>query len=400
MEIAQQKEREGKIDEANDYFYRALEISPDLYPPLIAQLKERHIQFIVSPYESDAQLGFLFRNNYIDLVISEDGDTLVYGCRRVLFKLDKGVGEEIDMSRLSRCTKLNFCDWTHDMFTYLCVLSGCDYLPSLRGVGIVRAYQAVSRGRTPAGIFAALREARSIPAEYESGFARAVFTFRHQTVFDPQRRAAVPLLPLPAALQSAPPDYLGPVLPPLLAQRVAAGEAHPVTHRPVGTAGQAMGANGSMGSNGSMGTMGSVGLNGSVGSMGAVGSNGSFGTMDTVGLNGTISTMDTAGSMGLNGSMGSASGSMEEEPGEPRFSSPFVSVSFRALIERPSERGLPPRGDLSHLDFASGSAVKRAMVLESPPRKRPAVQQIGPSPVAAKCVNAFLDQFRRSLSQH
>ena len=92
---------------------------------------------------------------------------------------------------------------------------------------------------------------------------------------------------------------------------------------------------------------------------------------------------------------------MEEpgEAGEVRFSSPFVSISFRALIERPSERGLPRKGDLSHLDFASGSAVKRAMVMESPPRKRPTVERIGPSPVAAKCVNAFLDQFRRSLTQ-
>ena len=337
MEIAQQKEREGKIDEASDYFYRALEISPDLYSPLIAQLKERNIQFVVSPYESDAQLGFLFRNNYIDLVITEDGDTLVYGCRRVLFKLDKGVGEEIDMSRLSLCTKLNFCDWTHDMFTYLCVLSGCDYLASLRGIGIVRAYQAVSRGRTPAGIFAYLRGVTDVPADYENGFARAVFTFRHQTVFDPQRRAAVPLLPLPASLQAQPPAYLGPVLPADLAARIAAGEVDPLTHRPVGAMEEENGENGETGETG--------------------------------------------------------------ETGEVRFSSPFVSISFRALIERPSERGLPRKGDLSHLDFASGSAVKRAMVLESPPRKRPTVQRIGPSPVAAKCVNAFLDQFRRNLTQ-
>ena len=233
MEIAQQKEREGKIDEASDYFYRALEISTDLYPPLISKLKELSIQFLVSPYESDAQLGFLFRNNYIDLVITEDGDSLVYGCRRVLFKLDKGVGEEIDMSRLSRCTKLNFCDWTHDMFTYLCVLSGCDYLPSLHGIGFVRAYQAVSRGRTPAGIFEYLRGMTTVPIEYENGFARAVFTFRHQTVFDPQRRATVPLLPLPASLQSQPPAYLGPLLPCELAKRIAAGEVDAVTHREI-----------------------------------------------------------------------------------------------------------------------------------------------------------------------
>lgn len=340
MEIAQQKEREGKIDEASDYYYRALEISPDLYYPLIAQLKERNIQFMVSPYESDAQLGFLFRNNYIDLVITEDSDTLVYGCRRVLFKFKEGSGDEIDMSRLSACTKFDFRDWTHDMFTYLCVLAGCDYLPSLRGIGIIHAYQVVSRGRTPAGIFANLRGFTEVPAEYESGFTRAVFTFRHQTVFDPRRRAAVPLLPLPASLQAQPPAYLGPVLPADLAARIAAGEVDPLTHRPVGAMEE---------------------------------------------------EDEEIGGTGGTGGTG--------ETGEIRFSSPFVSISFRPLIERPSERGLPRKGDLSHLDFASGTAVKRAMVLESPPRKRPAVQRIGPSPVTTKCVNTFLDQFRKNLTQ-
>lgn len=375
MEIAQQKEREGKIDEASDYFYRALEISTDLYPPLISKLKELNIQFLVSPYESDAQLGFLFRNNYIDLVITEDGDSLVYGCRRVLFKLDKGVGEEIDMSRLSRCTKLNFCDWTHDMFTYLCVLSGCDYLPSLHGIGFVRAYQAVSRGRTPAGIFEYLRGVTTVPIEYENGFARAVFTFRHQTVFDPQRRATVPLLPLPASLQSQPPAYLGPLLPCELAERIAAGEVDAVTHREIRERMEEENERGNERGN-------------------------EFRNEYRNELRNELGVQSgREAESPENRQIGESVGSIGSIGSEQRFTSPFVSVSFRALIERPSERGLPRRGDLSHLDFASGSAVKRALVLESPPHKRPAVQRIGPSPVTARCVNAFLDQFRRNLSQ-
>ena len=380
MEIAQQKEREGKIDEASDYFYRALEISTDLYPPLISKLKELSIQFLVSPYESDAQLGFLFRNNYIDLVITEDGDSLVYGCRRVLFKLDKGVGEEIDMSRLSRCTKLNFCDWTHDMFTYLCVLSGCDYLPSLHGIGFVRAYQAVSRGRTPAGIFEYLRGMTTVPIEYENGFARAVFTFRHQTVFDPQRRATVPLLPLPASLQSQPPAYLGPLLPCELAKRIAAGEVDAVTHREIRERMEEENEHGNEFRN----ELGNEFRN-------ELGNELRNELGNELGVQSGRETESPE-----NREIGESIGSIGSEQ---RFTSPFVSVSFRALIERPSERGLPRRGDLSHLDFASGSAVKRALVLESPPHKRPAVQRIGPSPVTARCVNAFLDQFRRNLSQ-
>jgi 5'-3' exonuclease len=44
----------------------------------------------------DAQLAFLSLTGAVDLVITEDSDALVYGCRRVLFKLDKdGSGDEI-----------------------------------------------------------------------------------------------------------------------------------------------------------------------------------------------------------------------------------------------------------------------------------------------------------------
>jgi exonuclease-1 len=46
------------------------------------------IPFIVAPYEADAQLGFLYRQGMVDLVITEDSDALVYGCRTVLYKLD------------------------------------------------------------------------------------------------------------------------------------------------------------------------------------------------------------------------------------------------------------------------------------------------------------------------
>jgi exonuclease-1 len=38
---------------------------------------------VVAPYEADAQLAYLSRNRMVDFVISEDSDTLPYGCRRV-----------------------------------------------------------------------------------------------------------------------------------------------------------------------------------------------------------------------------------------------------------------------------------------------------------------------------
>lgn len=56
-----------------------------------------NIQYIVAPYEADAQLAYLYMNQIVDLVITEDSDLLAYGCEKVLFKLDtNGWGVEID----------------------------------------------------------------------------------------------------------------------------------------------------------------------------------------------------------------------------------------------------------------------------------------------------------------
>lgn len=41
------------------------------------------IECIVAPYEADAQLAYLCKENMVDLVITEDSDLLVFGCQRV-----------------------------------------------------------------------------------------------------------------------------------------------------------------------------------------------------------------------------------------------------------------------------------------------------------------------------
>ncbi len=83
-----------------------------------------------------------------------------------------------------------------------------------------------------------------VPREYETGFQRALWTFRHQRVFCPSARRLVNLRPLPpggladgvlvlAALPGkgeADLPFLGPVLPDAVAEAIAVGGALPLTH--------------------------------------------------------------------------------------------------------------------------------------------------------------------------
>ena len=46
-------------------------------------LKAADVDFIVAPFEADAQMAYLAVNDIVHSVITEDSDLLPYGCPRV-----------------------------------------------------------------------------------------------------------------------------------------------------------------------------------------------------------------------------------------------------------------------------------------------------------------------------
>ena len=46
---------------------------------------------MIAPYEADSQLAFLNKNGYINLVISNDTDLILYGSKSILFSMDKNL---------------------------------------------------------------------------------------------------------------------------------------------------------------------------------------------------------------------------------------------------------------------------------------------------------------------
>ena len=74
--------------------------------PLLAPRNVPSPTALAAPRKADAQLAALSRAGAVDLVVSEDGDCLVFGCRRVLFKLESdGSGQEIQLRHLAARTR-------------------------------------------------------------------------------------------------------------------------------------------------------------------------------------------------------------------------------------------------------------------------------------------------------
>lgn len=111
-----------------------------------------------------------------------------------------GNGKEIRLADLSQNTPMRFHNFTLDMFRQMCILSGCDYLDSISGLGVKKAHGLLNKYRTMDRVFRFLKNDRNyvVPPEYEEAFERAERTFLHQTVYDNvNQKVRFPFIPSP-----------------------------------------------------------------------------------------------------------------------------------------------------------------------------------------------------------
>lgn len=85
MQLALQLRQQGDHAAARNQYVRAVDINPEMAARVINTLKQcrQSVKYVVAPYEADAQLAYLCKERIVSAVISEDSDTLPYGCNDV-----------------------------------------------------------------------------------------------------------------------------------------------------------------------------------------------------------------------------------------------------------------------------------------------------------------------------
>ncbi|KAK4704526.1 exonuclease 1, partial [Phenoliferia sp. Uapishka_3] len=215
---------EGQKGLARDCFVKGVDVTPEMAYQLI--------KYIVAPYEADPQLAYLERNGFVDGIITEDSDLLVFGCRNVLFKLD-GDGNCVHVARdqFSRCREYDFSGWTDKEFRQMAILSGCDYVDSIVGLGLKTAYRLMRKYKTAEKViqFVRLAGQHKVPIDYLKDFQRAELTFCHQRVFDPESKKLVHLEHLPAGVEADFMPFVGAAMDDDFARGLALGDIDPLS---------------------------------------------------------------------------------------------------------------------------------------------------------------------------
>lgn len=197
-------EKSGYPELAYPFYQKAVTITSATVYAWIKQLKNKGIEYIVAPYEADAELAYLCRTHYVDMVLTEDSDLLAYQTPHVLFKYD-------DYSQT--VTSVKFDDvLTHlqidaDQFIAICCLSGCDYMEHINRLGIQTSLKMIRILKDPYEIINSLRLGGKfiVPEQYEDQLKNAMLTFKAQKIYDPRTKSLKNLTPIEES-----PDFLGP----------------------------------------------------------------------------------------------------------------------------------------------------------------------------------------------
>eukprot|EP00930_Biecheleria_cincta_P106034 TRINITY_DN9924_c0_g1_i1.p1 TRINITY_DN9924_c0_g1~~TRINITY_DN9924_c0_g1_i1.p1 ORF type:complete len:639 (-),score=118.37 TRINITY_DN9924_c0_g1_i1:19-1845(-) len=194
---------QGPLDPVARLLQCAVDITPAMAAACIKKMRRQGVKCIVAPAEADAQLAHLALAGRVDVCVTEDVDLLAFGCPRVLFGLDNRgfCGREVRLEDLGKCRGLAPYRLTAETLPDLCVLGGCDYLPSLPGCGLRTAAQLLHRsgGSVRRALQLLRREGVVVPEDYGRQFAEARLVFASQVVYNDIEERLQPLRPLPAS---------------------------------------------------------------------------------------------------------------------------------------------------------------------------------------------------------
>lgn len=229
-------QRKGRLPEAYQEFQKAVDVTPYMARQLIEELKEMNVQYVVAPYEADAQLVYLEQQGLIHGIISEDSDLLVFGAKRLLSKLDQhGDCVEINRADFTACREVSLVGWSDADFRRMCILSGCDYLANIPKMGLKTAYRSIRKHRTVEKTLRMLQfeSHLQVPADYLANFRQAELTFLYQRVFCPNDKKLVTLTAPEDGINLDELPFIGADVAAEIAAGVACGDLDPTTKEPI-----------------------------------------------------------------------------------------------------------------------------------------------------------------------
>lgn len=148
LESAEQLKETGTAEEVSKFERRTVRVTKEHNTEAKRLLKLMGIPYVEAPGEAEAQCAALAKAKKVFAAASEDMDTLTFGSTTLLRHLTASESKGLPITEIDLPTVLKSLELSQDEFIDLCILLGCDYCDSIRGVGPATALKLIKEHRT------------------------------------------------------------------------------------------------------------------------------------------------------------------------------------------------------------------------------------------------------------
>lgn len=173
---------EGNAELAEKYTRRVNSVTPAMTADCKTLLRAMGVPVVEAPCEAEAQCAAMAKAGLVYAMASEDMDSLTFGTPILIRQMWAGARAGADKKGVKPMTfnleaALSGLDMTMDQFVDVCILCGCDYTDSIKGIGPTKALALVRKYGDLSAVINALKgEGKySIPDSFPVEEVRELF---------------------------------------------------------------------------------------------------------------------------------------------------------------------------------------------------------------------------------
>ncbi|KAI5658297.1 hypothetical protein M9H77_27090 [Catharanthus roseus] len=166
----------GNMEEIEKFSKRTVKVTKQHNEDCKKLLRLMGVPVVEAPCEAEAQCAALCKSGKVYAVASEDMDSLTFGAPKFLRHLMDPSSKKIPVMEFEISKVLEGLKLTMDQFIDLCILCGCDYCDSIRGIGGLTALKLIDQHKSIEVILENINKERyQIPDDWPYQDARQLF---------------------------------------------------------------------------------------------------------------------------------------------------------------------------------------------------------------------------------
>ncbi|KAF7380692.1 hypothetical protein HZH68_016557 [Vespula germanica] len=176
QKLLQAAEEAGNAEDVDKFNRRLVKVTKTHTEEAKQLLKLMGVPYVDAPCEAEAQCAALVKAGKVYATATEDMDALTFGCDVLLRRLTFSEARKMPVQEFHYDKVLEGLELNKDEFIDLCIMLGCDYTNSIKGIGPKRAIELIRKHKSLETIIEKLDTKKyTVPEDWNYQQARLLF---------------------------------------------------------------------------------------------------------------------------------------------------------------------------------------------------------------------------------